>query len=822
MGIFNRHKKDESDEATESPLKKFASDETKASAVAGVEEELQEGSGLHELVELMRTKGKGQLTLELKQSGNDMHLAFFKNGIEAESMTVVPGNEWFDGVARLYTEEEKSKRGAWNRALIAVNFAEKSDYLVQASYLNNETNSTSNLQYRAPASAQARQAADQPSSFLTTQEQNTDLAAQTEQAAASERTASASAGLGAVSAGLAASPALGSENHMEDPSERFVRIGERVNYLDEAQREESFSEVAFGSKANRAADRPAADHQPAQASPLQDQPADQDSLTQPGAYPDRDQAELAELDDQEGSSPLADRQDRSEPTEEADQDQGEADSKDFTASSLVAEAEADAQSSEQEPSSLQYSSDQTTESSPAELSSTQLDQEEKDAAQDQLSQDQLAQDQLGQDSLSEQSQQTSTTTTTAAGAGLAGGLAAGGAASYFVAKSRAAANEQDQATQTAASPRAEEDQSSQGRVSQYPVSDQVLDMNSQQPEADSVSSPQSSSGSSFYSSASYTSASDISIASATLVDPADQQDQLAEPSSSGQQEDPAGQPEAAQQDQADPSTTSQLQEEKLEQTSASSSPVKGYSAEQADQQVSYESSQQEEGPLGQEESGYEQADYDQSDYEQTAQDQPSYGSSSYESSSYDQFGQSSDIPASAEEYDVPPSYTEPPEQSQESELADGNLVLTEADIVSRLSAAHEALFGPNGSARDVSTVLIRIRSLGSYYDALTHVRTGGFWDQRRTFDLVSEEVLDILQLKSDSYVEGSGSPLAMSLHFTPGIPPVAAFDYSNEEAFVKYKDQLPAQQYIEELRMFPRTGANIPEHMNQALTSWTF
>ncbi len=445
MGIFNRHKKDESDEATESPLKKFASDETKASAVAGVEEELQEGSGLHELVELMRTKGKGQLTLELKQSGNDMHLAFFKNGIEAESMTVVPGNEWFDGVARLYTEEEKSKRGAWNRALIAVNFAEKSDYLVQASYLNNETNSTSNLQYRAPASAQARQAADQPSSFLTTQEQNTDLAAQTEQAAASERTASASAGLGAVSAGLAASPALGSENHMEDPSERFVRIGERVNYLDEAQREESFSEVAFGSKANRAADRPAADHQPAQASPLQDQPADQDSLTQPGAYPDRDQAELAELDDQEGSSPLADRQDRSEPTEEADQDQGEADSKDFTASSLATEAEAE--SSEQEPSSLQYSSDQATESSPAELSSTQLDQEEKDAAQDQL-----AQDQLGQDSRGEQSQQTATTTTTAAGAGLAGGLAAGGAASYFVAKSRAAANEQDQATQTAASP----------------------------------------------------------------------------------------------------------------------------------------------------------------------------------------------------------------------------------------------------------------------------------------------------------------------------------------------------------------------------------
>lgn len=156
-----------------------------------------------------------------------------------------------------------------------------------------------------------------------------------------------------------------------------------------------------------------------------------------------------------------------------------------------------------------------------------------------------------------------------------------------------------------------------------------------------------------------------------------------------------------------------------------------------------------------------------------------------------------------------------------TQLATGNMVLTEAEVAQRLKQAQDALFGENGTARDVSTVLIRVRSLGSYYDALTHVRRDGFWDQQKTFELVPEEILDILQLKSDSYREGFGSPLAMMFRFTPGVPVEASFDYANEEAFVQYTDHLPAQQYVEELRMFPRTGANIPAHMNEALASWT-
>lgn len=183
------------------------------------------------------------------------------------------------------------------------------------------------------------------------------------------------------------------------------------------------------------------------------------------------------------------------------------------------------------------------------------------------------------------------------------------------------------------------------------------------------------------------------------------------------------------------------------------------------------------------------------------------------------------VPSTADQTDVAPSYSSSeqtgPQKPSTTQLAPGNLVLTEADVLKRIGEAQKTLFGPNGTARDVSTVLIRVRALGSYYDALTHVRRNGFWDQRKTFDLIPEEALHILELKSDSYQEGAGSPIAMMFRFTPGVPPQVSFSYEDEESFVKYKDRLPAQQYIEELRMFPRTGANIPEHMTDALTQWS-
>jgi len=179
-----------------------------------------------------------------------------------------------------------------------------------------------------------------------------------------------------------------------------------------------------------------------------------------------------------------------------------------------------------------------------------------------------------------------------------------------------------------------------------------------------------------------------------------------------------------------------------------------------------------------------------------------------------------ELPTVADEPDTPASQPVSPLVPSETQLAEGNLVLTEAQVAQRLAPVVEHLFGENGTAKDATTVLIRVRALGSYYDALTHVRRNGFWEQARTFELIPETLLDIPALKTDSYSEGEGSPMAMSLTFTPGVPVQAAFDYANEQAFVSYPRPLDAERYVEELRMFPRLGSKIPAHMTSALSHW--
>ncbi|WP_237198822.1 hypothetical protein [Rothia nasimurium] len=212
---------------------------------------------------------------------------------------------------------------------------------------------------------------------------------------------------------------------------------------------------------------------------------------------------------------------------------------------------------------------------------------------------------------------------------------------------------------------------------------------------------------------------------------------------------------------------------------------------------------------------------DDSEFE--ADDQPQASAAPTQGRSLPASAPTLDAPMTGTSVDIAPSYAEHSQpKPSATKKASGNLVLTEAEVVSRFAPAYEALFGADGTARDVSTVLIRVRTLGSYYDALTHVRRNGFWEQVRTFDLIPEETLAILQIKADSYKEGHGSPLAINIRFTPGTPVEATFDYADEEAFVRYPEHLPAQQYVEELRMFPRTGENIPAHMNEALASWTF
>ena len=128
------------------------------------------------------------------------------------------------------------------------------------------------------------------------------------------------------------------------------------------------------------------------------------------------------------------------------------------------------------------------------------------------------------------------------------------------------------------------------------------------------------------------------------------------------------------------------------------------------------------------------------------------------------------LPTIVAEPDTPSVAVQSPLAPSETQLASGNLVLTQTQVAQRLAPVVEHLFGENGTAKDATTVLIRVRALGSYYDALTHVRRNGFWEQVRTFELIPETLLDIPALKTDSYSEGEGSPLAMNLTFTPGVP----------------------------------------------------
>lgn len=182
-----------------------------------------------------------------------------------------------------------------------------------------------------------------------------------------------------------------------------------------------------------------------------------------------------------------------------------------------------------------------------------------------------------------------------------------------------------------------------------------------------------------------------------------------------------------------------------------------------------------------------------------------------------------DAPTLASSADVAPSYRAAENQAAAGDaLAPGNRVLTQQEVARRTADAQQHLFGREGTARDVSTVLIRVRTLGTYYDALTHVRQGGFWDQRATFDLVPEELLQVQSLKQDSYVEGEGAPLAIMFRFRAGLPPEVSFDYDDEEAFVRYENRLPSQNFVEELRMYPRTGSAIPQHISDALQDWNY
>ena len=95
---------------------------------------LGEQRALHSLAELMRKRGSGTLSLELRQVDEDMHYRLLHRGREVENGIVLPGVDWFAPVAALYTEAQEAGV-TWNRAAVTLNPRLGEGLEVHASYL---------------------------------------------------------------------------------------------------------------------------------------------------------------------------------------------------------------------------------------------------------------------------------------------------------------------------------------------------------------------------------------------------------------------------------------------------------------------------------------------------------------------------------------------------------------------------------------------------------------------------------------------------------------------------------------------------------------
>jgi len=95
---------------------------------------LPEQRALHGLAELMRTRGSGTMSLELRQVDEDMHYRLLHRGREVETGIVVPGVDWFAPVAALYTEAQQVG-ATWNRAAVSLKPRLGDGLEVHASYL---------------------------------------------------------------------------------------------------------------------------------------------------------------------------------------------------------------------------------------------------------------------------------------------------------------------------------------------------------------------------------------------------------------------------------------------------------------------------------------------------------------------------------------------------------------------------------------------------------------------------------------------------------------------------------------------------------------
>ncbi|WP_314333170.1 hypothetical protein [Rothia dentocariosa] len=730
-----------------------------AASVEGNEkaEVLTPENPLHDLVTAMRGYGSGKVSYELRQLGDDMHYRIFHRGSEVEQGVVVPTDAWFSSIASLYVRAQDAGR-VWNRALVVANPSENGLVAVQASYTNTADASSYTTDY-----------------ILETSEK--DSASQKDSSAKSAESAKSSADQSTASTEAAA---------QKTSTAKTSALADSAD--DTSSQKESEAKLAQ-------------DKSDEQAKTAESQKAkDLDDHTQNVKSADADKANTQD----------SQKSEKSEHTVDSEKKSSEAQDK---AQEVSAKAKADTAKS---------------------------------------------------DSATAESTKSSSSALAAGTLGAAGVTAAGIAASSksdredsryeydydadpqnVTGRHNAQAAEQSKTETDSAKAGAVSDKSEKSSVSGVSVAKDSSDLSTPEAEVEKTKIEKSSEDEEELNS--------MQAALATIVASSE-----AKKTASNAKEDVADTSAAVKTSGTDSKSAADKTSEDSQKAADSESTVKaesdakttaGYTSENQSANVTQAVVEESQAgttstdsssalpkhvddlalvPEVEKDSLTGSTDTKPQESASNKQDAPA-AQTAYAVAAQSETSTADGKTAQHESADLPPAEAEPDTPAHQvhssvlagDALAEGNLVLTDAKVIEHLAPVTEALFGENGSAKDATTVLIRVRSVGSYYDVLTHVRRNGFWEQVRTFELVSEEDLGIPTLKADSYSEGEGSPLAMSLTFTPGVPVQSAFDYSNEQAFVRYPRQLEADRYVEELRMFPRLGAKIPPHMANALTHWS-
>lgn len=736
-----------------------ASSHAAAASVEGNEkaEVLTPENPLHDLVTAMRGYGSGKVSYELRQLGDDMHYRIFHRGSEVEQGVVVPTDAWFSSIASLYVRAQDAGR-VWNRALVVASPSENGLVAVQASYTNTADASSYTTDY-----------------VLETSEK--DSASQKDSSAKSAESAKSSADQSTASTDAAA---------QKTSTAKTSALADSAD--DTSSQKESEAKLAQ-------------DKSDEQAKTAESQKAkDLDDHTQNVKSADADKANTQDSQKSEKSEHTVDSEKKPSGAHEKAQE-------------VSAKAKADTAKS---------------------------------------------------DSATAESTKSSSSALAAGTLGAAGVTAAGIASSSksdredsryeydydadpqnVTGRHDAQAAEQSKTETESAKAGAVSDKSEKSSVSGVSVAKDSSDLSTPEAEVEKTKVEKSSEDEEELNS--------MQAALATIVASSE-----AKKTASNAKEDAADTSAAVKTSGTDSKSAADKTSEDSQKAADSESTVKaesdakttaGYTSEnqsanvtqavveesQADTTSTHSSSALPKHvddlalvPEVEKDSLTGSTDTKPQESASNKQDAPA-AQTAYAVAAQSETSTADGKTAQHESADLPPAEAEPDTPAHQAHssvlagdaLAEGNLVLTDAKVIEHLAPVTEALFGENGSAKDATTVLIRVRSVGSYYDVLTHVRRNGFWEQVRTFELVSEEDLGIPTLKADSYSEGEGSPLAMSLTFTPGVPVQSAFDYSNEQAFVRYPRQLEADRYVEELRMFPRLGAKIPAHMANALTHWS-